>query len=137
MKAKVRTRYGRLRYGRCGLGHVFVRMGMADELSYVLNGGAYVGEKDDNGWTVLHWAAQRGHMEICLILLRDHAAQINETDNGGYTALHCVAWNGHVGICRLLLDNGADINQEDIIGNTALSIAKSEEVRKLLIERGA
>lgn len=55
-----------------------VREGNLEELRQLLNGGADVEERDEQGWTPLHWAAGQGHTEIVRLLL-EHGASISST----------------------------------------------------------
>jgi ankyrin repeat protein len=53
------------------------------------------------------------------------------------TPLHYAAWKNNVESLQLLIKYGANVNQSDEDGNTALMWATSEEVWKFLIQRGA
>jgi ankyrin repeat protein len=57
--------------------------------------------------------------------------------NGCYTPLHYAAWKNNVESLKLLIEHGANINQNDEEGNTALMWATSEEVWQFLIKQGA
>ena len=48
---------------------------------------------DDSGWTLLHWAAFKGHKEVVQTLLRNHA-DIAAQDCIGNTALHLASMQG-------------------------------------------
>jgi hypothetical protein len=59
---------------------------------------------------------------------------------GRDTLLTMAAWKGHVDVVTLLLERGADINQTDEYGNTALHVATCgghEEMVSFLITSGA
>ena len=55
----------------------------------------------------------------------------------GWTALHWAAKDGHVDVVRLLLEYGADVNAVSDTGAKPLGMAKGEEVREMLLARGA
>lgn len=52
-----------------------VREGHLEALRQLLAGGADVGERDEQGWTPLHWAAGRGDAEAVRLLL-EHGADL-------------------------------------------------------------
>ncbi len=50
---------------------------------------------DNNGDTVVHWAATKGHLEIVEILLSEGAA-LDIANKQGWTALHRAAFSGRI-----------------------------------------
>ena len=65
--------------------------------------------------------------------VRKYIHQVNDTDNNdGDTALTLASFYGHKEACQLLLDNGTDVNHIDKYGDTALSLARKEEIIELL-----
>lgn len=76
-------------------------------------------DKDNSGYTALHYAARSGHLSICRTLL-DHGINIDETTNGGATALHRAAMMGHEEIMELLLTRKANHLLQDSDGKTAV-----------------
>jgi len=127
------------RFGPRSLLHVYAKMGQVGNLTYVLEHGADIENKDNSGYTALILAAQYGHEEIITLLL-DRSANIEEKTNSEYTALHEAADNGHTDIVTLLLDRGAKIDIEDDGGYTALywaSYNNNPEIVTILLDRGA
>jgi ankyrin repeat protein len=55
----------------------------------------------------LHYAADRGHLEVVQLLL-DHDADINAVDDSNQTALMFAAICDHAQLFKYLLDRGAD-----------------------------
>ncbi len=59
-------------------------------------------------WTLLHHAAQRGHLDVVSLLI-GRGFDVNTLENGDHTtALHWAAAAGHVEVVRRLLDAGVD-----------------------------
>jgi ankyrin repeat protein len=91
-----------------------------------------INQPNKDGQTVLHFAADKGHIDIVKLLLEQMTpAGINQVDIHGWTALYDAA-NGHADIVKLLLDrmSPAAINQVDKNGWTALHDASSSGTTK-------
>ena len=87
------------------------------------------------GWTVMHWAAEKGATEVMWRLLRSGAV-VNAQDQAGRTALMLAARRGHLTTVRLLLERGALRDVEDFDGQTALDWAEASgrsEITELLL----
>ena len=114
--------------------------GHADVAVLLLDRGAQVNGKTIGGWTPLHYAAWDGYVHVAVVLL-DRGAEVNCKDNKGKTPLRFAIGLGHVDVVRLLLDRGAEINCEIKFkngkGETALGLAKKQEIRNYLVKRGA
>jgi ankyrin repeat protein len=93
---------------------------------------------DEVGNAALHYAASKGHKEICRLLLSMSPEIINATNNNGSTILHCAALGGHKEVCELLIPKMTleAVNTVDKAGRTALHNAACgghKEVCELLI----
>ena len=55
----------------------------------------------------LHYAAEKGHLDVAKILL-ENKAEMNALDNLKRTPLHWAAANGHTEIVKFLLENKAE-----------------------------
>jgi len=90
--------------------------------------------ENNNGWTVLHAAANSNDEKICgAILLHqfvDKKAQLNYVDRQGRTALHIAAFKAHENIVEFFLQHGADAACTDTAGNSASNLAKKSGRRK-------
>lgn len=65
--------------------------------------------KDGQGSTSLHWAAEKGYMQVAEFLL-SNKVDVNRPNTKRSTPLHAAVWAGHKPMVELLLTNGADIN---------------------------
>jgi ankyrin repeat protein len=78
--------------------------------------------KDGNGWTPFHYAAIKGHLETCELILGKIEGK-HPTDNDGWTPLHYAAEEGHLKVCQRILEFITDKNPKDINGWTPLHTA--------------
>jgi ankyrin repeat protein len=85
--------------------------------------GADVNSAEGDGTTALHWAADRGDLELVKMLLRAGANIRATTRLGGFTPLLMAARNGNAAIIEALLNAGADVNGATTTGTTALMFA--------------
>jgi ankyrin repeat protein/uncharacterized glyoxalase superfamily protein PhnB len=105
------------------------------------------------GWTALHEAAKRGHLDVVRLLLQ-HGANRNAREAGDNTyPVHWAAAHGHLEVVRALLDAGGDVHgfgdvhMLDVIGWATLYHAPGDDPNQidasrrqliaLLLERGA
>ena len=102
---------------------------------------ADVNEKDDWGWTPLHWAAENGEFTQAKLLIQ-RGADVNAVTNKtlSSTPLHFAAYGGNHRIVYLLIENGADVEAKDRWGLTPLFSARTENAEKIaraLVDAGA
>ncbi|XP_055921236.1 ankyrin repeat domain-containing protein 39 [Eupeodes corollae] len=82
-------------------------------------------ERDNFGYTALHYAARNGNEDICNLLINVGGADVNAVTNGGATPLHRAAMMGHLNIVELLIKAKANPLLQDEDGQTALHRAAS------------
>jgi ankyrin repeat protein len=87
--------------------------------------------QDSEGRTALHWACDRGHVDLLRILL-DRSASVDLQDSDGQSGLHYAVACEHVEITEMLVKAGADINKADADGDSPLSSA-SKKMKPLLL----
>ena len=114
--------------------HDLASVGYVDRVRQLVDAGADVNAKDNNGWTPLRWAASEGHADAARLLV-DAGADVNAKDNNGWTPLRWAASEGHADVARLLVDAGADVNARGLL-DWAASHNRAEMAR-LLIDLGA
>lgn len=90
---------------------------------FIENGKAM--DKDNTGYTALHYASRSGNEEICRMLLAAKA-DVNAATNGGCTSLHRASTQGHLHIVKLLLNNKANVLLQDDDGQSALHRAAAK-----------
>lgn len=93
----------------------------------------------EDGYTALHLAAIRGHVEIAQLLI-DNGALLDAVDRLGDTPLHRSVFHCHTGIMELLVRRGAKLDIQDDCGNTPLHhavYAGNFKATQLLVESGA
>jgi len=108
-------------------------------ISYLINQGVDINEKNEYHETALHHAIIGGHYDIVKLLI-DHGADIHIKDDDNLTTLMYASREDKKDIVHLLLDRGAKINEKDNEQWTALMFATRNdhhEVVKLLLEHGA
>jgi acyl-CoA-binding protein len=90
-----------------------------------------INQWDEEGMTALHWAADRGNIDMmqCLITLK---ADVNFQDSEGQTALHYAASCGHVKVLEMLLSHQADAKLVDKEGDTPADVASCPEIIEIL-----
>ena len=64
-------------------------------------------------------------------------AKIELSDTYGSTALMMASLNGYDEFVKTYIAGGAEVNQQDESGETALSKAKTEQIKQILKEAGA
>jgi ankyrin repeat protein len=102
----------------------------------LLERGARINARDDNGDTALHAAALYADPALVDLLL-SYDASVNVKNGIGQTPLHNAARHGQPAIIRLLLRHGSDINAGDGMGLPpifeAVSYNQTECVKELLL----
>ena len=105
----------------------------------LLDRGAIIDAKDDDGYTPLHIAAYHDALETVVLLL-NRGAEFGAESNLGKSILHRAAQGNALATAKLLVEEGADIAATDIYENTPLHEAAWENARDMaewLVAQGA
>ncbi|KAL0820744.1 hypothetical protein ABMA28_006565 [Loxostege sticticalis] len=87
-------------------------------------------ERDDDGLTALHWAADRDATNALRAAIKGGCV-LDAVDDSGQTALHYAASCGHVKATQILVDAGASLlkDEDDC---TPIDVAADNDIRKVL-----
>ena len=107
--------------------------------NYIDQGDDLVNIKGLDGFSLLHYACNRGHAAIVSELLRA-LLPIDIRNASNETPLHLAVYCGNLLIVEQLIDRGADINAKNQYDETPLFYAARKSfpaVVRLLVQRGA
>nr|XP_020856845.1 LOW QUALITY PROTEIN: ankyrin repeat domain-containing protein 53 [Phascolarctos cinereus] len=99
---------------------------------------------DCRGFTALHLAAERGHLDCMIALVDRYKFPLSMTTNKGWTPLHLAISKENSGVAlkcvQFLLEKGAPVNVQNRNGITPLHLAAWEgmlDCIKVLVKAGA
>lgn len=113
--------------------------GDATAVKSLIEAGADVNLRFENGLTVLMNASFAGRLEVAKLLL-DAGADVNARLENGSTALMAASLGGHTAVVRALIDAGANVKARTNTGASALTEASHAgrlDVVRLLLAAGA
>ncbi|KXZ49170.1 hypothetical protein GPECTOR_23g96 [Gonium pectorale] len=102
--------------------HEVAGEGDVEALTGMLEGGAQVDGRDEDGCTPLHFAADRGSVAAAQALIAA-GAHLDAQDADGQTPLHYAAITENREVYDLLVAAGADVSVRDKQGSTAAEAA--------------
>ncbi|KAJ5075949.1 no mechanoreceptor potential c isoform d-related [Anaeramoeba ignava] len=101
----------------------------------------YIEHKNYNGWSALHFASEKGDVEIFSLLFSKCEGSVVDTETKhGETPLHIASRNGWTDLSLRLIELGASVNKTTKAGWTALHYAAKYghlKIIQLLLSKGA
>lgn len=112
----------------------FIRDGNSDKLNELLKNvdPTDLNSLDENGLGLIHWASDRGNLEILKIILNTKGIDIDLQDSEGQTALFYASSCGHKTCLQLLLARGANKEIVDNEETSCSDVAYDDEIKKIL-----
>lgn len=86
---------------------------------------------DENQMSLLHWSADRGHLQICEYLIECNC-NIDTLDGDNQTALHYAVTCDHEQIAELLVKKGASTSIKDTDGLIPFELTSNQNIKKIL-----
>jgi len=109
----------------------YVKEGDFDKLKKVQDLAHHLNVVDTDGLGLIHWAADRGNVDILKFLLNS-GADVDLLDPDGQTALHYASSCGHLDCVTLLIKFGADRTIKDKEMQTCVDVAENSTIAELL-----
>jgi ankyrin repeat protein len=119
--------------------HYAAMEGRANAVQHLIDNGADINMKDNDGETPLYYAIMNGYTDIAVLLINS-GADVTDKGINGLTPLHEAAAWGNAVVVKMLIDHGANINARDNFGRTPLKhavIKGHTNIVKLLIEHNS
>eukprot|EP00825_Cyclidium_porcatum_P019598 TRINITY_DN2230_c0_g1_i3.p1 TRINITY_DN2230_c0_g1~~TRINITY_DN2230_c0_g1_i3.p1 ORF type:complete len:744 (-),score=143.38 TRINITY_DN2230_c0_g1_i3:71-2302(-) len=100
-----------------------------ESLKYIISCNADIDISDSNGWTPLHYACEKGEINVVKLLIQNKT-NIHKFSNKGYQPIHIAALNDQAEIIEELIKRGANIEALDNQKCTPLILASKKGFTK-------
>ena len=110
--------------------HLASALGHEEIITLLIDNGADLNAKDEDGKTPLFYASSKGHKEIVEILI-NHGADVNAMDKNNNNVLFQTVFSGHYDVVNILIKNGADIKHKNKFDETLLHIISRSFKKKI------
>lgn len=119
--------------------HLAAKSGSLDTVKLLLANNAEVETSDATGYTALHLATKKEHLELVKFFVEERRANVNKTDNKGRTPLFIAFEKGNQELVDFLLPKTENLKAADSEKNTILHMASTKgmlDTVKYLLEKG-
>ena len=113
--------------------------GLIPIVKKVLEVGCDISAVDSDAKTPLHWACERGHLDVASLLIHG-GANISSQCSDGRTGMHLAVQKNHLALVKQLLAMGGNPNLAAFDGRTSLHLAieaNNTEIVQILLDAGA
>lgn len=112
--------------------HLAAWFGHNEIAKLLISKGASIEQLDNLGRSPIHLAAWFGNILSLKAFIEGKKSIINLQDKAGNTALHLACLNNHKDVVSCLLNEGASTKIKNMIGQTVLNIAESDDKPEIL-----
>jgi ankyrin repeat protein len=116
--------------------YLALQHGDIDQIERHIYWGTDINALDADGRRPLHVAAERGRT-VVLELLLEHGADVNAPDQAGRTPIQRAVLNGRTQIADLLLQHGARLDPGELLLEAAAQGVQDRDVVRWLVGHGA
>ena len=110
--------------------------GSVDLVKYLISRGCDVKDTDSDGWNILHFACNKGKLELVQYLVESYPDMLIVRDKTGKTPFLVAGVSGSVDLVKYLISKKCDLLDKDINGWTILHYAwygKKEQFIKYMV----